>query len=108
MNFPSVSSSTMAPSSIHGTGAQNFPNALCSECSEASGMALGPSLASAILACALLNPPGKPVLVAGSGGCMWFELPIRSGNSALPQNTCTFNRLGVKVRLMRQHCVHHQ
>ena len=44
--LPSTSSSTIAASSIHGTGAQNFSSAMRNGCSAVSGIALGPNFAS--------------------------------------------------------------
>ena len=41
--LPSTSSSTIAASSIHGTGAQNFSSALRNGCRLVSGIAFGPN-----------------------------------------------------------------
>ena len=41
--LPSTSWSTIAASSIHGTGAQNFSSAMRNGCALVSGIALGPT-----------------------------------------------------------------
>ena len=55
--LPSTSSSTIAASSIHGTGAQNFSSAMRNGCTLVSGIALGPNFASRRRASSLVKPP---------------------------------------------------
>ena len=56
--LPSTSSSTIAASSIHGTGAQNFSSALRNGCSAVSGIAFGPNFSRWRRASSLVRPPG--------------------------------------------------
>ena len=55
--LPSASSSTIAASSIHGTGAQNFSSAMRNGCTLVSGIAFGPDFASRRRASSLVKPP---------------------------------------------------
>jgi hypothetical protein len=57
----STSSSTIAASSIHGTGAQNFSSAMRNGCTLVSGIALGPNFASWRRAASLVSPPFETV-----------------------------------------------
>src|SRR5580658_6800342 len=57
--LPSTSSSTIAASSIHGTGAQNLVSALCSGRSAVSGTAFGPDFSSRRRASSLVSPAGS-------------------------------------------------
>ena len=57
--LPSASSSTTAASSIHGTGAQNFPSAMRNGCALVSGIALGPNFWSRRRASSLVKPVGE-------------------------------------------------
>ena len=68
--LPSTSSSTIAASSIHGTGAQNFSSAIRNGCMLVSGMAFGPIFCSRRRASALVRPPGRidSTLAAGFAG----------------------------------------
>ena len=54
--FPSNSSSTIAASSIHGTGAQNFSIAIRNGCVVVSGIAFGPNLSRRRCASSLVRP----------------------------------------------------
>ena len=54
--LPSTSSRTIAASSIHGTGAQNFSSAMRSGCSAVSGIAFGPNFCSRRRASSLVRP----------------------------------------------------
>src|SRR5580658_10857182 len=54
--LPRTISSTIAASSIHGTGAQNLSSALRSGCNAVSGMAFGPDFAKRLLASVLVRP----------------------------------------------------
>ena len=54
--LPSTSSSTIAASSIHGTGAQNFSSAMRNGCSAVSGIAFGPNFSSRRRASSLVRP----------------------------------------------------
>jgi hypothetical protein len=66
MDLPSTSSSTIAASSIHGTGAQNFPSALRNGWSAVSGIALGPIFSSRSRASALDKPLAPPSFAGGA------------------------------------------
>jgi hypothetical protein len=57
--LPSASWSTIAASSIHGTGAQNFSSAMRKGCALVSGIALGPNLSSRRRASSLAKPLGR-------------------------------------------------
>src|SRR5579863_2261243 len=90
--LPSATSSTIAASSIHGTGVQNLLNAERSGCAAVSGIALGPYFLSRIAASSLVRPlnepsdalpadlSGEPV---GTGGC------APAGASAVDAPTAT-------------------
>ncbi len=65
--LPSTSSSTIAASSIHGTGAQNFSSAMRNGCSAVSGIAFGPNFASRRRASSLVRPPGRLAFAAAPG-----------------------------------------
>ena len=54
--LPRTSSSTIAASSIQGTGAQNFASALRKGCIAVSGTALGPNFSSRRRASSLVRP----------------------------------------------------
>jgi hypothetical protein len=56
--LPSTSWSTIAASSIHGTGAQNFSSAMRNGCSAVSGIAFGPNFSSRRRASSLVSPLG--------------------------------------------------
>src|ERR1035437_6007459 len=58
--LPSATSSTIAASSIHGTGVQNFLNAERNGCTAVSGIALAPNLLSRISASSLVRPLSEP------------------------------------------------
>jgi len=62
--LPSTNWRTIAASSIHGTGDQNFPIAVRKGCTYVSGMAFGPDLASRARASPELRPPGAGALPA--------------------------------------------
>ena len=62
--LPSASSSTIAASSIHGTGAQNFSSAMRNGCSAVSGIAFGPNFSSRRRASSLVRPVGKSSFAA--------------------------------------------
>src|ERR1700684_1048097 len=68
--LPSTSSSTIAASSIHGTGAQNFSSAMRSGCTLVSGIALGPNFASWRRAASLVSPACE----TASGA--WVAVPV--------------------------------
>ena len=55
--LPSANSSTIVASSIHGTGAQNFSNAMRKGCMLMSGIALGPDFINRRRASPLVKPP---------------------------------------------------
>ena len=57
--LPSTSSSTIAASSIHGTGAQNFSSAMRNGCTLVSGIAFGPNFSSRRRASSLVRPFGR-------------------------------------------------
>jgi len=61
--LPRVSSSTIAASSIQGTGAQNLATAMRSGCSAVSGIELGPEAVRRVCASVAVRPPTR----AGSG-----------------------------------------
>src|ERR1700733_11350724 len=69
MDLPSTSSSTIAASSIHGTGAQNFFSALRNGWSAVSGIALGPTFSNRWHASSLdkplISPPSATAAMAG-------------------------------------------
>ena len=54
--LPSTISSTIAASSIHGTGAQNLVSALRNGCRAVSGTALGPNFSKRRRASSLVRP----------------------------------------------------
>jgi tetratricopeptide (TPR) repeat protein len=54
--LPSASSRTIAASSIHGTGAQNFSIAMRNGCMLVSGIAFGPNFSSRLWASSLVRP----------------------------------------------------
>ena len=54
--LPRTTSSTIAASSIQGTGAQNFVSALRKGCMAVSGMALGPNFSRRRRASSLVRP----------------------------------------------------
>ena len=58
--LPSASSSRIAPSSIHGTGAQNFSSALRKGCALVSGIALGPNFSNRRRASTSVKPLWGP------------------------------------------------
>jgi len=64
--LPSTSSSTIAASSIHGTGAQNFSIAIRNGCMLVSGIALAPNFFNRPVASAVDSPFGKPTLIAST------------------------------------------
>ena len=55
----SATSSTIAASSIHGTGAQNFSIAMRNGCNAVSGIAFGPNFFSRRRASSLVRPLGR-------------------------------------------------
>ena len=83
--LPSASSSTIAASSIHGTGAQNFSIATRNGCSAVSGIALGPNFSSRRRASSLISPFCGPtsaalvdfagVMLSADGGVVIPRLP---------------------------------
>jgi hypothetical protein len=64
--LPSASSSTIAASSIHGTGAQNFSIAMRNGWSAVSGIAFGPNFCSRRPASSLVKPLGRSSCAAGA------------------------------------------
>ena len=77
--LPSASSSTIAASSIHGTGAQNFSSARRNGCSVVSGIAFGPNFASRRRASSLVRPLNSPTWVALAdlaGGALTSDSPV--------------------------------
>ena len=54
--LPSSTSSRIAASSIHGTGAQNLVKALVSGCSAVSSIAFGPDFSKRLRASSLVRP----------------------------------------------------
>src|SRR5208282_2498607 len=60
MYLPSATSSTIAASSIHGTGDQNLLNAERNGCNAVSGIALGPNCLSRIPASSFVRPLSEP------------------------------------------------
>ena len=54
--LPRTTSSTIAASSIHGTGAQNLVSALRNGCRAVSGTAFGPNFSSRRRASSLVRP----------------------------------------------------
>src|ERR1700691_1044605 len=60
--LPSASSSTIAASSIHGTGVQNLLNAERRGCTAVSGIALGPNFLSRLSASSIVRPLGATSL----------------------------------------------
>src|SRR5580704_5226232 len=65
--LPRTISSTIAASSIHGTGAQNLASALRSGCRAVSGIAFGPDFSSRLRASSLVKPVGTGRLLGGGG-----------------------------------------
>src|ERR1700677_2178666 len=55
--LPRISSRPIAASSIQGTGAQNFANAILSGCSAVSGIEFGPEFFSRVCASLAVRPP---------------------------------------------------
>ena len=64
--LPSATSSTIAASSIHGTGAQNFSSARRNGCSVVSGVAFGPNFSSRRRASLLVKPSGRSPVAAAA------------------------------------------
>ena len=64
--LPSTSSSTIAASSIHGTGAQNFSSAMRNGCTLVSGIAFGPNFFSRRRASSLVRPLGRSSFAAAA------------------------------------------
>ena len=62
--LPRASSRTIAASSIHGTGAQNFSSAIRNGRSAVSGIALGPNFSSRRRASSLVRPFCSPSFAA--------------------------------------------
>jgi hypothetical protein len=66
--LPSASSRTTAASSIHGTGAQNFSNAMRNGWSDVSGIVLGPNFCSRRRASSLVRPLGRSSFATAADG----------------------------------------
>jgi len=62
--LPRAISSTIAASSIHGTGAQNLASARRSGCRAVSGIAFGPNFSSRRRASSLVRPAGSGTTLA--------------------------------------------
>ncbi len=73
--LPRTSSSTIAASSIQGTGAQNFSIAMRKGCTLVSGIALGPKFASRPRASSLVRPPDCGPTSATFAGLIGTALP---------------------------------
>ena len=79
--LPSASSSTIAASSIHGTGAQNFSSAMRNGCTLVSGIAFGPHFSSRRRASPLVRPSGDaPNFFSTSGRGRDFKSSIALGD----------------------------
>ena len=63
---PSASCSTIAASSIHGTGAQNFSSAMRNGWNAVSGIAFGPNFSSRRRASSLVRPFCSPSFAAAA------------------------------------------
>ena len=66
--LPRKTSSTIAASSIQGTGAQNFASALRKGCIAVSGTALGPNFSSRRRASSLVRPVKSEASLTEAGG----------------------------------------
>ena len=73
--LPSANSTTIAASSIHGTGAQNFSSAMRNGCALVSGIALGPDFASRRRASSLVKPPFEV-----TSGALAMAAPLVDGD----------------------------
>jgi len=82
MYLPSTTSSTIAASSIHGTGAQNFVNALRNGCTAVSGTAFGPNFSSWLRASSLVRPVGGGTSLGAEDATLYLvsSLPIDSNS----------------------------
>ena len=65
--LPRTSSSTIAASSIHGTGAQNLVSALRNGCRAVSGTAFGPNFSSRRRASSLVRPVESGTVLTEDG-----------------------------------------
>ena len=78
--LPSDSSSTMAASSIHGTGAQNFSNAMRRGCALVSGMEFGPNFSRRRRASSLVRPVGAAAFASAPDRAVeTFSLTVGDG-----------------------------
>src|ERR1700729_1434041 len=92
--LPSANSTTMAASSIHGTGAQNLSKAMRIGCVLVSGIALGPDFASRRRASSVVKPPfemtsGALAVAVDGHVCPttsldWFSAALTSGDNDVP------------------------
>ena len=89
--LPSTSSSTIAASSIHGTGAQNFSSAIRNGWMLVSGIAFAPNLSSRRRASLLVRPFCKLTLTA----------PIDSEGAAISADNWVLATMG-KIRMQQR------
>src|SRR5208283_1517649 len=81
--LPSASSSTIAASSIQGTGVQNLLNAERNGCTAVSGVALGPNFLSRMAASSLVRPLTDPSAALEESALV---APAESDSSAFCQS----------------------
>ena len=86
--LPSASSSTIAASSIHGTGAQNFSSAMRNGCMLVSGIAFGPNFSSRPRASWLVRPFRGLTSAALAAFGDWVR-PLRASASLTPSGDGT-------------------
>src|SRR5579863_7423627 len=75
--LPSTSSSTIAASSIHGTGAQNLVSALRNGCRAVSGTALGPNFSIRRRASSLVRPAGSGTSLGEEDAMLYLVSSLR-------------------------------
>src|ERR1039458_9893257 len=75
--LPRAISSTIAASSIQGTGAQNLASALRSGCRAVSGIAFGPDFSNRLRASPLVRPVEGGLCLAEDGGVIGLSILLR-------------------------------
>ena len=97
-NLPGAHCSTIAASSIHGTGAQNFSSAMRHACADVSGMVFGPAAPIRTRASALLRPPACGAIGGLAGPFVRAVAAVGVMGSSAVLHRCRLSLLGSMAR----------